>query len=247
MAGLIDTSSVTTVKPGEVMSFTPLNAQGIPDTTKIFKTQYNPSSIKFSENINYSENTVPHGSQQNKANTLWNSSSAPRWSFTILINDFAVEGAIKQALAIASSGTATTPIVVEKVEKLKALLLDVNSETHEPNDIQVGFGSVLFTANCVNLQTEYKNFDQEGNPIVAQIALEFIQLIPEVIVKAKANLMSPDVTHSVAFEEGDYLTSISTKMYGRASFFTQIAKANKLDSIRGIAPGTVLYLPPLER
>jgi hypothetical protein len=37
VAGLIDTSSVTTVKPGEVMSFTPLNAQGIPDTTKILE------------------------------------------------------------------------------------------------------------------------------------------------------------------------------------------------------------------
>ncbi|MCD6066916.1 MAG: uncharacterized protein K0S33_1742 [Bacteroidetes bacterium] len=239
--------SAPTVKPGELMTFTPLTADGTAESGDPIKAQYNPSTIKYIESANYSENTIPYGGQQGKGNTMWNSSNAPRWSFTILINDFAVEGAIKQALAITSPGTGSSPIVAEKAQKLKDLLLKVNGDTHEPNYIEVSFGAIRFQANCINLSTEYKSFDQQGNPVAAEMQLEFLQLTPQELISASTNLMSPDVTHSVMIKEGDHLTAVSKKMYGKASFFTQIAKVNKLDSIRGIEPGTVLHLPPLDK
>lgn len=247
MAVQNNTGAGTTVKPGELIVFTPLTDQGVADATKSIKAQYNPSTISYSESANYSEDTVPHGSQQSRSNTLWNSSNAPRWGFTILLNDFSIEGAANQKEAILNPSSAMVSQVVKKVKALKKLLLNVNGETHEPNSLEITFGSIIFRGNCVKMKTNYKDFDLGGNATSAEIALEFIELPSGQLLVSEADLQSPDVTHSISVEEGNHLTTISTKMYGKASFFTQIAKANNLDSIRGIEPGTVLYLPPLEK
>lgn len=247
MAVTSNSSANTSVKPGELITFTPLSAQGSPQAGKAIKAQYNPSSISYSESANYSENSIPHGSRQSKGNTLWNNSAAPMWSFKIFVDSHSVEGVVSQTLAITSPSTAATPTVTNKVKELRKLLLDINSETHEPNDLEVSFGSIIFRGNCVSFITEYKDFDVEGNPTSAEISMKFIQLVPAALLNASADLRSPDVTHSVAVEDGDHLTNISIKMYGTPDFFTEIARANNLDSIRGIRPGTVLFLPPLEK
>jgi nucleoid-associated protein YgaU len=237
----------TTVKPGEQIVFTPLNAQGVADATKAVKAQYNPASITYSESANYSEDTVPHGGVQSKGNTLWNSTNAPRWGFTIFLDDFSIEGVADQQAAISNPASVMTSTVTKKVKALKKLLLTVNGETHEPNSIEVTFGSIVFRGNCKSMKTQYKGFDIAGNANSAEVTLEFLELPSSQTLVSETDLQSPDVTHSVSVDEGDHLTGISIKMYGTPAYFTQIAKVNNLDSIRGIAPGTILYLPPLEK
>jgi nucleoid-associated protein YgaU len=236
----------TSVKPGELIVFTPLSAEGVADQSKSIKAQYNPDTIYYSESANYSDDTIPHGSVQSRGNTIWNNSNAPTWKFTVTLDDFAIIGAEKQKAAIKDPSSVEST-VTKRVLALKKLLITVNGKTHEPNNLEVSFGTIIFRGNCTSIKTQYKGFDLGANATSAEMALEFIELPSSASLSAATDRQSPDVTHTVAVDDGDHLTTISEKMYGTPVFFTQIARANHLDSIRGIPPGTVLQLPPLEK
>jgi len=139
---------------------------------------------------------------------------------------------------------AGTPIlyekVVDKIDKLKSHLLDIVASEHESAEIKVKFGSIEFLGHCTSFKVDYIDFDLTGEPLSAEVSLSFQE---EPIA---ADVQSPDITHLITIKDGDHMSSVAKKIYGSPNYVFEVAKANKLNSFRGIEPGSKLYFPPIQ-
>jgi hypothetical protein len=192
--------------------------------------QYNPNLISHDAAVNYQEGSKAIGEGENQTNTKYTGSNAPSWKFVLIYDDSESE----------------QPTVVKKVKALRKKLIGVVGDKHEPFKIKVEFGSIGFLGVCTNFSLTYNGFDLEGEPLYAEVSLSFKELPTAAVQAAATDQQSPDITHLITINEGDHLTNISSKIYGSPAYVFQLAKANNLDSFRGIEHGKKIYFPPLQ-
>ena len=192
--------------------------------------KYNPNLISYDASVNYQEGGKALGSEENQSNTKYTGSNAPSWKFVVIYDD----------------STSESATVVTSVKALREKLIGVVGAKHEPYKIKVEFGSIIFNGVCKNFRTKYTGFDLDGEPLSATIDLTFMELPTAATQAAGTDQQSPDITHLITFNEGDHLTTISSKIYGSSAYVLQVAKANNLDSFRGIEHGKNIYFPPLQ-
>jgi hypothetical protein len=202
------------------------------------EAKHNPNNLRYNtkqvviQNTDDTTITTP-ANQKSKAPTI--KPDYGTWSFGLFYDESAAD---------LSPFMAGMPVkydkVVDKITTLKKHLLDIVPSEHESAQIKVKFGSIEFVGSCTSFNVEYIDFDLSGEPLSAEVNLEFHEE-PEA-----ADLQSPDITHLITLKDGDHMTNVSRKIYGSPNYITEVAKANNLNSFRGIEPGSKLYFPPLQ-
>lgn len=110
-----------------------------------------------------------------------------------------------------------------------------------------------FKAACTSLVVAYQLFNQNGEPIRADVRMTLKQTEPASTASAStANSTTNPSTHSAGLQglhtvrDGDSLPSIAYEAYGDATRWRSIAEANGVDNPLHLRRGMALTLPRLE-
>lgn len=137
--------------------------------------------------------------------------------------------------------------IYAEMNEFKKFLLDIESETHEPRHFMVIWGKMLFKGRITGLQIQYKLFKPDGTPIRAMVTVSFKGSFDDVLRLAKANLLSPDLTHKRVVKAGDTLPNLCEDIYEDTKYVNQIARINSLDNFRRLTVGAELFFPPFSK
>ena len=137
--------------------------------------------------------------------------------------------------------------VHEDIEKFKKMLLEYDSESHEPKHFKLVWGKFIFKGRCNSLTITYKLFNPDGSPMRAMCKASFKGSIEETLRVAMQNPQSPDLTHYRIVKQGDTLPLMCFTIYGDSKYYLQVAKANKLHDFRNLKPGSELFFPPIQK
>lgn len=141
-----------------------------------------------------------------------------------------------------------------EIEKFKETTYYYNSNTHEPpycqiklNDADlIKYKKTSFVGRLVTMKIAYTLFTPNGKPIRAKVSVAFKSTCSKSTATKVAGKSSPDLTHLITIKAGDSLPMLCKKIYGKAHYYPQIAKINKLVNFRYLKPGTELTFPPMK-
>ncbi|WP_076414635.1 peptidoglycan-binding protein [Shewanella sp. UCD-KL12] len=202
------------------------------DASSKFELMLNPSNF----NHNY---TIKYDNKKNKS--LGTSSSESKFAgydaesvdFTTVIDG---TGVIKTTKAIDVS---------KQISDLKQIVYNYVGKKHEPNVVNVIWGTLYFVCRLTSFKVEYVLFKPDGTPLRAKVSLAFSGFMTNKEEALKSKRSSPDLTHVIEFKSGDTLPLLCQQVYEDDSYYMQVARFNNLDSFRVIKPGTKLLFPPL--
>ncbi len=137
------------------------------------------------------------------------------------------------------------PNIHDDIEGFKKLLLELDSESHEPRHFKIAWGTFIFKGRCTALTITYKLFDDTGAPIRAVCKTTFKGSIDEVLRVAQDNTHSPDITHYRKVKSGETLPWLCYLVYGDSKYYLQVAKVNNLTNFRNLEQGQELFFPPI--
>lgn len=137
--------------------------------------------------------------------------------------------------------------VQQQVEKFQAVT-GYNGDIHRPNWLKVAWGT-LQVKRCVlkSASIAYKLFKADGTPLRATIAATFVDAVEDQTRVAQAQDSSPDLTHVRVLEAGETLAGLCERIYGDPALYAKVARANDLDGLRQLPPGTRVRFPPLAK
>jgi hypothetical protein len=191
----------------------------------------NPASYTHNFSINYKDNE-----------SMGDTAGAPK---------FEKYPAETISFKIVLDGTGIVPVsgtrknVYELLEGLKDVVYTFNGSIHEPNYVQLLWGSMLFNGRLNSLKVEYNLFKPNGLPLRANVDLDFKGFTSTELSSKMANLSSPDMSHLITFKAGDTLPNLCFQIYKDSTYCTDIARVNSLKNFRNIKPGTQLLFPPM--
>ncbi|WP_209328739.1 CIS tube protein [Lunatimonas salinarum] len=137
--------------------------------------------------------------------------------------------------------------IIDDLEKFKKVVLDYNGEQHKPNYVMISWGSLLFKGSLTEMNVEFKLFRSDGTPLRAVAKAKFKGFVEDDLRVAKENNQSPDLTHYRVVRAGQTLPLMAYEIYGDASYYLEVAKANKLVDFRNLQPGQEIYFPPIHK
>lgn len=221
------------------------------DEGKEFTVQFNPTTYKRTYTTNVSENIrLGRGAQ-----SQFNGKNLGKISFKVLFDGTGVSEPLKSVAGAAGKLASALGSDVEvsgdesnvykKVSELHELLMCTNPETHEPNIINVKWGTSLNeNVRATGFDVDYKIFDTFGDPLRAEVSLNFVIFIPP---KEEEKVRSSDISKVVQVQDGDTLPLIAYREYGDSKFYRELARVNNLTNIRKLVPGQELLLPPVDK
>ncbi|MNF01045.1 hypothetical protein D3C80_1999760 [compost metagenome] len=77
------------------------------------------------------------------------------------------------------------------------------------------------------------------------MSVTFREHTPKGFGELLKNLASPDIQHAHQVREGEHLSKLVYDVYKDPAHYMSVAEANQLDTVRRLAPGSALYLPPV--
>ena len=206
---------------------------------------YEPKNFKLSlENIQ-KERAAGIGTKAKK--TEYQSIQSPVLEMTMVLDDTVYNGT-KPGSAITGKDSFDYGIDIElALIKLGVIIQQYDGSIHRPPFVKVEYGGKEpFKGYCSSFDIKKEKYDTEGTLRLASVTLEFKGTKSIELALKEANNQSPDITHHYVVKDGDSLATISYNTYGTTALYLQLARANKLNSVRYIEPGTRLVLPPLE-
>lgn len=143
-------------------------------------------------------------------------------------NDWPVKGSIKAM-----------------IEKLNNIVYKLNGKAHQPSVVEVQWGTTHFKGRLKKMDIKYVLFDLNGEPLRAELNLNFViyETIKE--LEAEYKKSSPDLTHIIEVKAGDTLPNLCNKIYKDPSFYMQVARVNQFSTFCRLKPGMRLVFPPL--
>ena len=125
-------------------------------------------------------------------------------------------------------------------------LVHVDGDLHAPPTVGFSWGVFLFDAVIEKVSQRFTMFLADGTPVRATLSVTFTQYrtIQEQLEQPRRN--SADKTKRRVVEGPDSLWLLADREYGDVAHWRLIARANRIDDPRRLAPGTVLVLPPLD-
>jgi hypothetical protein len=133
---------------------------------------------------------------------------------------------------------------VAYVNKLRDLMR-LNSELHAPPIVRFTWDRQVFVGVLESLNITYVLFTPEGVPLRAKLSVALKEYRPAAVQVNENPTSSPDFEKTYVVRRGDMLSSIAAAVYQEASFWREIAKANRIQDPRVLQPGRVLTLPRL--
>lgn len=155
-------------------------------------------------------------------------------------------GAIAGAIDSIVSGKKKYDII-EEIALFKSIVIDYDGELHEPRELRLAWGTLLFQGRLSSLQFNYKLFQPDGVPIRAVATAVFTGSIDDDLREAKENKKSADLTHIRVVNQGDTLPLMAYKIYGDSSYYLEVARINKLTNFRNLTPGDKIFFLPVDK
>ena len=135
--------------------------------------------------------------------------------------------------------------VSKQIETFKKLCWHMNGATHEPHFLILRWGRLAINCRLEKLGITYKLFDKGGDPLRAELAVEFLRDDSAATIARAEGKSSPDLTHVRIVKSGDTLPLLCKEIYGSSMHYLQVARDNALDDFRSLTPGQRLSFPPL--
>jgi hypothetical protein len=135
----------------------------------------------------------------------------------------------------------------EKVKAFREMLTTIDSTSHEPYHLKLGWGTLLFKGRCTALTINYKLFNPDGTPLRAVCKASFKGSIEETLRVAQEMLQSPDLTHYKIIKKGETLPWLCYQVYGDPKYYIQVAAVNKLGNFRNLEAGDEIFFPPINK
>jgi hypothetical protein len=142
-------------------------------------------------------------------------------------------------------GHAKPDGVFDDVSHLRRMLTAYQGSSHEPYHLKLVGGNLVFMGRAVEVSITYKLFNPDGQPIRAVVKVKFKGSIEESKRAAQEARTSPDLTHRRTVKAGETLPLLCYQVYGDPRHYLFVAERNGLSDFRRLAPGQVLYFPPL--
>ena len=149
-------------------------------------------------------------------------------------------------------GTGVVPIgpgqpieVADQIEALNRVIYTYRGEAHEPNHVQILWGTMVFYGRLCSIGLQYTLFKPSGAPLRASAEMDFVGFLSAPEAERLANRSSPDLSHSVEVREGDTLPLLCHRIYGDSRYYPEVARFNGLREFRRLQPGLRLHFPPL--
>ncbi|MEI6897393.1 MAG: peptidoglycan-binding protein [Psychromonas sp.] len=202
----------------------------------------NPNSIKLTQGINY--NDCESGGTGLVAST----SEFSGYATETLAFDFMLDGTgvVKGTESNSEGQESKRAIVSDALSKLQSVVYNYNGDEHEPNIVNISWGTLLFEGRLTSLSVDYTLFSSDGSPLRAKLSLAFKGYKTKKKILTQAKQQSPDLTHLIKVKAGDSLPLLCQKIYHDGSYCIEVAKYNNLLSFRHLLPGQSLYFPPLK-
>lgn len=137
--------------------------------------------------------------------------------------------------------------IQDDIETFKKLLLELDSESHEPRHFKIVWGPFMFKGRCKGLTITYKLFNEKGFPLRAVCKTTFKGSINETLRVAQENRHSPDITHYRVVRSGETLPWLCYLVYGDSKYYLQVANVNNLTNFRSLQQGQELFFPPIDK
>lgn len=157
-------------------------------------------------------------------------------------------GDLQLVFFLDGTGANGTKIDVQEQVDAFTTVTGYNGDIHRPNYLLVAWGTIT-VKRCVlkSASVAYKLFKPDGTPLRATISATFVDAVADQTRVALAQDSSPDLTHVRVLRAGQTLAGLCTEIYGDPALLVKVARANGLDSVRRVAPGTRLRFPPLDK
>jgi len=160
----------------------------------------------------------------------------------------------KISFSVVFDGTGVVPLplgssapreVADQLDALGKIIYTYNGGKHEPNHVQLLWGTLIFYGRLQSISTAYSLFKPSGAPLRAKSELVLLGFVSQQLGRLAANRSSPDLSHSVEVREGDTLPLLCQRIYGDSRYYTEVARFNGLREFRRLKPGLRLHFPPL--
>jgi hypothetical protein len=203
-----------------------------------FIAQFNPTEYTDARELEMNSDQVPHGADGNEAKVK---GFKPRsWTFDLMFDGSGATGILGGA-----GGPRSSVLTVNAQIEAFKLTVGFSGETHRQRFLQLVWGRLFVTCALESFSVNYKLFDQAGLPIRAVVSATFREHKDPEIQEREKNLASPDIQHARLVEEGDTLPNVVNAIYRDPGRYIAVARANRLNNVRCLVPGTELRLPPV--
>lgn len=204
-----------------------------------FPVMYNPKSFQNELKVCYSSKQADGG---NSKELSYKNSDGGTVSFEFL---FDATGA--SVNSIQGQVAKTVGSVDVQIDLFHRLTVNRDSNTHQPNELELVWGTFYFKCRLTQAKVNYTLFNSDGRPLRATINATFKSHEPLANIAALSKIFSADLTHIYIVKAGETLPYITEKTYGDASYYLEVARVNNLKNFRMLKPGTQLILPPLNK
>ncbi len=201
------------------------------DSNTCFEVKINPESLKFSRKVKYAPDKVL-GTSAHVSRFDGHAPSTLQFSF------------ILDSTGIAYDKQETIQNTLKKMEKV---VYTMNGQVHQPNPLRVNWGNFSFNCRLESLDYDYSLFAPNGEPLRVKVSASFSNYITREKEVKESDKQSPDLSHVIVLKAGESIPFWCNKIYGDASYCSDVARYNGLSTIRNIKPGTRLMFPPLIR
>ncbi len=202
------------------------------DDSQQFKFSVNPEKYDHSFAISYSDQ-APVG--KSEVTTKFDKAEPETLKIRTLLD---CTGAL-------GGDDAGTTDVKTQLKNLSDIVYKYAGDQHEPNPVQILWGSQIFIGRLTSLKVDNTLFKASGEPLRAMLDLEFKSYVSSEEEALRANRSSPDMSHLVEIRAGDTLPLLCYRIYRDSSYYLEVARHNKLTDFRDLEPGSKLHFPPL--
>lgn len=217
-----------------IMAFEEPDYQG--DPVDQFEAFLNPNEITISYELEYDGGA---GSGTTNSRMSFKKAKPGDLSLTFFIDGTGANG---------QQGADGKPIDVQtQVEKFQTVT-GYNGKIHRTSYLKVMWGT-LQVKRCVlkSASIAYKLFQPNGVPLRAVITAAFTDNSDDKTRVAMAQDESPDLTHLRLVKAGDNLPAMCFEIYNDPGYYLDVARVNRIDNFRELAPGSRIFFPPLQK
>ncbi len=138
--------------------------------------------------------------------------------------------------------------VKKQLELFLQTVYQMKGDIHRPNFLRVHWGKYLvFPCILSNLDINYQLFEPNGDPLRVKLSATFLNYMAQEERTRREAQSSPDLTHLRQAKAGDRLDLMTHNIYNDTKYILQVAKANKLITLRRLKSGTELRFPPIDK
>ena len=138
------------------------------------------------------------------------------------------------------------PDAQEQIDQFLNVCYHYDGDIHQPRFLVIKWGGLSFNCRLLAVDIKYSLFDKSGNPLRAELEVDFLEDISDEQRAKLEDKKSPDIARTRTVLAGDSLPSLCRKVYGSENYYLALAEYNQIDHPREIQPGMEIHFPPLE-